>query len=95
MKEGSAEGDAEQDANGDAPDANGLQGLEADAEAKREAVETEAPVQEQQRIARLAKQGLALVDAALGYGQEGDAHVPLPQYSWLFRGHESESKRHT
>ena len=33
--------------------------------------EAEAPVQEQQRIASLAEEGVMLVDAALGYGHEG------------------------
>ena len=66
-----AEEDAELDANGPLSEANGLPGLEAEPEASREATETEAPVQEQLRIAQLAKQGLALVEAALSYGQEG------------------------
>ncbi len=67
----SAEEDAELDANGPLSEANGLPGLEAEPEASRETTETEAPIQEQLRIAQLAKQGLALVEAALSYGQEG------------------------
>lgn len=43
----------------------------------------DATFQEQQMIALLAKEGLALVDAALSYGHEGERITDTPRFSWL------------
>ena len=69
----SAEDRADQQLHND-PMEDGLHTSETESEVKADAAETEAPVEEQQRIAQLAREGLALVDAAFGYGDEGAYH---------------------
>lgn len=51
-------------------EANGPQGLEHKSNGGQPQ-DADVPVQEQHRIAQLAKEGLALVDAALDHGHEG------------------------